>query len=316
MKVLVTGAGLVGCNVARLLRERGHEAILYDRAPDQAYIDSVAKSVPVVTADVQELSALIETLQAHDVDTIVHSAYQIGGSLRARPYAGVRANVDGCLALVEAARLCKVRRFLFTSSFGIYDWNRLPRAPLTEDFPLAGDNPYIASKIACEKLLESLAKSYGLEFAILRLAQVYGRGHYLGGDFAGGAVHEAIALALSGNPARIDPGVLTVNDYVYAKDVGQGVVRACEKPLNHLIYNIGSGVLASTQDVAAAIQKAVPGAKVEILARPLIGPIWRHEQMLDLDRSRKELGYRPRFDLADGVADFAAELAAGRVPPP
>lgn len=311
MKVLVTGAGLVGCNVARLLKERGHDAILYDRTPNQAYIDSVVKSVPVVAADVQDLSALIETLHDHRVDTVVHTAYLIGDSLRLRPYAGVRANVDGCLVLIEAARLAKVRRFIFTSTFGIYDWNLPPQSPLTEEFPVAGDNPYIASKIASERLLTSLASFYKLEFAILRLAQVYGRGHYLGGDFASRAIHEALAAALAGKPVKIDPGILSINDYVYAKDVAEGVLLSCERPLNHTVYNIGSGALGSTANLAEAIERAISGAHAEILSKPVIGPFWRHEQMLDLHRSRRDLGYTPRFDLADGIGDFVAELRAG-----
>ena len=258
----------------------------------------------------QDLSAVIETMQEHAVDTVVHTAYLIGDSLRQRPYTGMRANVDGCLALIEAARLCKVRRFLFTSSFGIYDWNQPPTAPLTEDFPLSGDNPYIASKIACEKLLASFARLYKLEFAILRLAQVYGRGHYLGGDFAGMAMHEALVSVLAGEPVRIDPGIVTLNDYVYARDVAAGVVLACEQPLKSLAYNIGSDMLGSTENVAAAIVSAVPGAKVEILAAPVVGPFWRHEQILDLNRAKQDLGYQPRFDLFRGVAEFAEELRA------
>ena len=312
MNVIVTGAGLVGCNVARVLKERGHDAILYDRSPNHAYIDSVVKSVPVVAADVQDLSALIETMQGRSVDTVVHTAYLIGESLRQRPYTGVRANVDGCLALIEAARLSKVRRFIFTSTFGLYDWNLPPQAPLTEDFPVSGDNPYIASKIASERLLTSFAKLYRLEFAILRLAQIYGRGHYLGGDFAGIAMHDALSSALAGKPVQIDPGVLTINDYVYAKDVAEGVVLACEKPLKYMVYNLGSGSLASPKDVAAAIVQAVPGAKVDILPKPVIGPFWRHEQTLDLTRARQDLGYKPQFDLARGLREFAAELGAGR----
>ncbi|MSQ71248.1 MAG: NAD(P)-dependent oxidoreductase [Betaproteobacteria bacterium] len=314
MNVLVTGAGLVGCNVARLLAERGHRATLFDRSPNRAYIASVAGDCPLAVGDVQDLSALIETIQNGKIDTIVHTAYLIGDSLSQRPYAGVRANVDGCLALIEAARLTGVKRFLFASTFGVYNWDLAPKAPvdapIKEDHPLAGEIFYLASKIASERLLVSFAKEYRIEFAILRFAQIYGRGHYLGGDFAGIAMHDALTTALAGKPVKLDPGIITINDHVYAKDVAMGVVLACEKPLKHGVYNIGSGQLSTPAEVAASIIAAVPGSKADILPKAVIGPYWVHEQMLDLTRAREDLGYAPQYNVARGLADFAGELRA------
>ena len=58
MKVLVTGAGLVGCHAARELTNRGHSVMVYDLAPDDAYIHSVAGDVSTVRGDVRDLPAL------------------------------------------------------------------------------------------------------------------------------------------------------------------------------------------------------------------------------------------------------------------
>jgi UDP-glucose 4-epimerase len=77
-----------------------------------------------------------------------------------------------------------------------------------------------------------------------------------------------------------------------------------------MVYNLGSGVLGTPQDVAAALARAIPGASVDILDKPVIGPYWRHEQILDLSRAREDLGYAPAFDVSRGVADFAADLRA------
>lgn len=308
MNVLVTGAGLVGCNVVKLLLDRGHAATLYDRSPNRPYIASVAPGAAVVAGDVQDLAALIETMQNAKIDTVVHTAYLIGDALNARPYAGVRANVDGSLALFEAARLTGAKRFLFASTMGVYNWDALPQAPLTEDYPLAGDVFYLACKIASERLLTAFANEYPIEFAILRLAQIYGRGHFAGGDYLGIALGGALAAALAGEPVELDPGIVTLNDHVYAKDVALGVVLACEKPLKHAVYNIGSGRLSTPDEVVAAIDAAVPGANARLLPQPVMGPYWRHEQILDLTRSRADLGYEPHYDVAKGVRDFAREL--------
>lgn len=313
MNVLVTGAGLVGCNTAQQLIERGHQVVLYDMAPNERYIRSVVESAPVVRGEVQDMPTVIEALQKHKIDIIVHTAFLIGGSIDQRPFAGVRANVDGALTLAEAARLTGVKRFLFAGTFGVYDWDKqspeIGASPIPEDFPvISADHFYLASKVAAEGLLGAFAKKYGFEYAIVRFAQIYGRGHYAAGDYAGPAMHDVLTKALAGEPVQIDPGVLSCNDYVYAKDVAQGMALACEKPLHHRIYHLGSGKLGSPEDVSNAIQQAVPGASVEVLPKPVVGPFWRHEQVLDLRRTRDEIGYAPRYDLVKGVADFAGEL--------
>jgi UDP-glucose 4-epimerase len=315
VNVLVTGAGLVGCNVARLLAERGHNAILVDRSPNKDYIASVAPQATVVATDVQELATLIETMQQHRVDTVVHTAFLIGASLMARPYAGVKANVDGSLALIEAAHLSGAKKFLFASTQGVYNYDAHPRlptvAPIGENSPLVGPLVYYtASKIACEQLLPLFAAEYKLAYATLRFAQIYGRGHYLAGDFLGMVMHDALAAAVAGKPVEMDPGIVTYNDHVYAKDVALGVVLACEKPLKHRVYNIGSGRLTGPDDVVAAIDAAFPGAKARMLPKPVVGPFWVHEQYLDITRMREDLGYEPQYDLKTGIADFARELRA------
>jgi len=87
-----------------------------------------------------------------------------------------------------------------------------------------------------------------------------------------------------------------------------GVVLACERALKHDLYNLGSGRLGTSQDVATAIQGAVPGADVAVLPKPTQGPFWRHEQRLDLTRSQADLGYEPAFDLNRCMSDFAEHL--------
>ena len=308
MNLFVTGAGLVGCHVAKLMTGRGHSVLLYDLAPNPAYVASVAPTAKVVQGDVGDLPGLLDVLRRHAVDVIIHSAFLIGERINAHPHAGMRANVDGAMALAEAARLSGVKRLLFASTFGIYRWDLSPAEPITEDFPVGGDRFYSASKIACERILSAFAKWYGFEFAILRFAQIYGPGHYAGGDAAGPAVHEALKAALAGRPVELDPGVLGTNDYVHAKDVAAGVGAACKRPLAHEVYNLGSGRLSDSADVAEAIRAAVPGAQVSVLPKPARKPFGRHEQRLDLTRSQADLGYEPAFDLTAGMVDFAGYL--------
>ncbi len=308
MNVLVTGAGLVGCHVAQRLHAQGHRAVLYDLAPRREYVAGVAPDAEIVQGDVCDLPGLIDALRRHEIEVVFHSAFLIGQRINDHPHAGMRTNVDGVMALAEAVRLAGVRRLLFSGTFGIYRWDLAPRQPIDEDFPIGGDRFYAASKIACEHILNAFATWYGFEFAVLRFAQIYGPGHYAGGDAAGPAMDEVLRAALAGEPVTIDPGVLSINDYVYCKDIAAGVALACERPLRHRLYNLGSGRLGTSEEVAEAIRAALPGASVKVLPRPVAGPFWTHEQRLDVSRAQADLGYEPAFDLAAGVADFADHI--------
>lgn len=308
MNVFITGAGLVGCNLARILNQRGHEVVLWDVYPRKEYIRSVAGDVPVEQGDMQDLAALIETMHRYKVETVVHTAFLIGQRIAERPYSGVRANVDGTLAAVEAAHLTGAKRFLFASTQGIYNL-RLATEPISEDAPYSeADRFYPACKVACERLLRAFNQAYELEIVLLRFAQIYGRGHYAGGDGLGPVMHTMLAAAAAGRPVSIDPGRVQRNDLVYAKDVADGVALACEKPLKHTSYNIGSGRIVAAADIMNAIRKVLPEVPVQLLPGLVTGDAPSREYPLDITRAQVDLGYDPHYDIEKGVAAFINEL--------
>jgi nucleoside-diphosphate-sugar epimerase len=77
-------------------------------------------------------------------------------------------------------------------------------------------------------------------------------------------------------------------------------------------FNLGTGTLTTGEDLAAAVRKACPGVRVEVEEQPARQRGPAGEQPLDMARSRQELGYAPKFDLAQGIADFVRELQAAK----
>ena len=308
MNILITGAGLVGCHVARTLSERGHRPALYDVSPRENYVRRVAGDLPVFRGDVRDLPALVETMQQERTDAVVHTAYVIGDRLAQRPYAGLGANIGGAIAVAEAARLTGVPRLVFASTFGVYQWGLRPTAPVTEEYPVISNAFYRASKLACEVILQSYAGAYGLEVATARFAQVYGYGHYTGGDLIGEVLHRLLETGLRGGPVDVDSQLFGSNDYVYAKDVARGVALLCEKPLKSRVFNLGSGVLSRVEDVVEALRAALPGVEV----RPIEGGSMNYTpdraQPLSILRLQEETGYRSGYDLTEGLKDFAQDL--------
>ena len=308
MNILITGAGLIGCHFAREMGLHGHQAVIYDLAPMEPYVRSVAGDVPVVKGDVRDLPALMDVIREHRVEAVFHSAGLIGPRVAEHPYTGLSINVGGAIAVGEACRLSGVRRLVFAGSFAVYNWDLPPAAPIDEDFPTTQNTFYGGSKVACEQILRAYASTYGLELALLRFAQVYGRGHYVGGSSGGIAMHGVVETASRAEPVRIDPRHFGINEYVYIEDVVQGLAMAFERPLVSRAFNIGTGVLHSPADVAEALRRACPGLQVEVLPGPAQRPGQRRDQPLDLTRAREELGYNPRFDLTRGIAAFVEEL--------
>src|SRR5712691_1317616 len=207
----------------------------------------------------------------------------------------MRINVDGAMALVEAARLVQAKRFLFMSTQAVYDFARAT-GPIPEDGYLAeGENHYVGSKIACERIWRVFASSYQLAFAIRRLAQVCGHAAECAGDVLGVVLQNAIADRLAGRNGELDPGMFDQNDLVSIKDVARGRALASERPFEHSIYNIGSGRVTGPQELAEAVRSVSPHAKVEVLAESRSGIRWGHTNHLDINRAREDLGYEPLF---------------------
>jgi UDP-glucose 4-epimerase len=292
------------------MTQRGHRLVLYDVAPNERYVRSVAGDVTLVRGDIRDLPALLETMQHHHVETVLHTAGLIGAKVAEPIYTGFSINIGGAIAVAEACRLSGVRRLVFASTNGVYNRALAPTVPIHEDFPVGGEVAYSSSKVACEQVLRAYATQYGLEVALLRPAQVYGRGHYAGGSSGGLAMDSVVSSAVKGGPVQIGARFAGLQEYVYVKDVAQGAALACEKPLNtkSRAFNLGTGALTTQEDLASAIRQACPGARVEIAQAPPRPEPTRKDQPLDPSRSREELGYTPKFDLAQGVADFVKEL--------
>jgi UDP-glucose 4-epimerase len=310
MNILVTGAGLIGSNFTQEMIRQGHQVVLYDIAPNTAFIKRVVGEVPIVAGDIRDLPTLVETMQRHQINTVFHSAGLLGPTDE-RPYIGLSINIGGTIAVAEAARLTGVRRFVFASTFGVYQWTPPPKAPVSETHPLEGAGFYGGSKEAGERIVVAYGNKYGMEVAIPRFAGVYGAGHYAGGSSVGRRFHQLMQAVVSGGPVRIDAAAFGNYEYVYVKDIAQGLALASQRPLKSRTFNLGTGIVSTAADLAEALRTAFPKVEVEIIPAPPEKPI-PDRQPLNLTRSKQELGYSPQFDLIKGLTDFANELRKAR----
>ncbi|OGQ81124.1 MAG: hypothetical protein A3F90_04035 [Deltaproteobacteria bacterium RIFCSPLOWO2_12_FULL_60_19] len=307
MNILVTGAGLIGCHLAKRLADGGDRVALYDLSPNRDYIDKIVGKdrAEIVAADVRDLPALLNALKQSQADTVVHTAGLIGKRVAENSYTGATNNILATIHVLEAARLLGLRRVVFVSTFGVYDREKIKPGPVTEDAPIGGHNLYTTTKVCSEHLLHAYTYQYNLDSVIVRPAGVFGRGHYVGGSTVGKVVRDFALTVIKGAPFTIDAKLYFSNEYVYAKDVALALELACKaQSLKQRIYNAGSGVVTRAADLARVARELNP--KVEV---KLVGAGDDDEdQPLDLSHSKAELGYVPQYPLKAALRDYMEEL--------
>jgi nucleoside-diphosphate-sugar epimerase len=295
---LITGLGLVGTSYAQNALKRGEKVVFYDVAPRKDFLAHKlgGADVTVVQRDIRDLPSLIETLQKHKCDTVLHTAGLIGGKVAQPVYTGLQINVMGTINVAEAVRLTGVKRLVQISTFGVYDRRQGEPNPIDEDFRRGPGEPYGNSKVAKELMVEAYQRMFGFELIVLRLANVYGVGHFAGGSGGGEMVQNMLQTGIKGGVVKI------------AQEVGRALDKAATTPLKEPVtLNIGTGVVISFDNLVATAEKLLPKLQVEII--PGTKPRSAKQPMV-IKKAKEVLGWQPDFDIEAGFKDYIEELKA------
>ena len=309
MNVLITGAGLIGSNAARHAVDAGHRVALFDLSPNRDYIEKIVSpgKADIVAADMRDLPALLAALEKFSVDTIVHTAGLIGSRVQENSYTGATNNILGTINILEAARLRKIRRVVYVSTFGVYDRGKINDSVIRETHTIGGHNLYATTKICSEHLVHAYASMYSLDTIIIRPGGVFGRGFYVGGSTVGKVMRDLALAIIKGDPITIDAKTYGPNEYVYGKDVGRTLLLACQAQTpKQRIYNAGTGVVHGPEELAAVVRELAPRTKVKISGTS--GADKSRNIPMDISVSKAELGYAPKFMLKDALRDYMEDL--------
>ena len=309
MNILITGAGLIGSNAARHAVDNGHKAALFDLSPNRDYVDKIVgrDKAGIVAADMRDLPALLSALEKFNVDTIVHTAGLIGSRVQENSYTGATNNILGTINILEAARLRKVRRVVYVSTFGVYDRSKINDNAIREAHPIGGHNLYATTKVCSEQLVHAYASMYDLDTMIIRPGGVFGRGFYIGGSTVGKVMRDLALAIIKGEPIMIDAKTYGPNEYVYGKDVGMALFLACvvQSPKQR-VYNAGTGVVHGPQELAAVVRELAPRSEVKVSGTSAADKT--RSIPMDISVSKTELGYAPKFMLKDALRDYVEDL--------
>jgi len=310
MATLITGLGLVGTSYAQLALKRGESIVFYDFAPRKDFLAHKlgTANVTVVQRDVRDLPALLETIQKHKVDKVIHTAGLIGGKVAQPLYSGLQINVMGTINVAEAVRLTGVKRLVQISTMGIYDRRLEGDSPIEENFHRGPGEPYGNSKVAKELMVEAYQRLYGFELIIVRLANVYGVGHFAGGSGGGEMVQNLLQTGIKGGVVKINQEQARDFEYIYYKDLGRALDKAATVGLSApTTLNIGTGVIVTFDDLVGTAEKLLPKLQVEII--PGTKPRSSKQPMV-IAKAKQLLGWEPQYNLEAGFKDYIGELKA------
>lgn len=315
--VMVTGGtGVIGAWVTRQLVEQGTKVVTYSRHLDTALVKDIMGRFDSMLGDIGDLPRLIQTVKQYKVDRIIHLSAILGEQPETNPREGYRVNAEGTLNVLEVARLMDVKRVVCASSKAVYDVTRGDYGhpaykPMAEDYPRIPNTVYGTTKVFVENMGLDFNRVYGLDFVALRFSSPYGIGRLARHGIVS-ITSRIIESAMLNQPLDIPQGAEQKDDFIYHRDVANGIVLACfADKLEHRIFNIGSGK-GETLTHMIEIMSKIMGRKVPITIGPGLDYLRRRRtnrySVFNIERAGKELGYSHGYDLESGVRDYVETM--------
>lgn len=300
MNVLVTGgAGLIGMALRERLAQGGHGIVATD-------ITDFGRNDPLlVLGTLGDGDQLDRLASDRNISAIVHCAAISGPMLaKGQPMLLVDANIRATAQLLNLARRHGIHRFVNCSSVGVY--GNVGKGLIAEDTPLHPNSVYGATKIAGEALIEGFANEYGVDGVSLRIGRVYGP-YRRANCHLGAIIRDAAADRTT--QIRCDPAF--PYHYVYVDDVAEAIeVALTAHRLPSRVYNVGGGEALTMPEIATQAKAAIPEARIELVSGEDEVPDF--QEAFSLSRIERELGWRPRFSLGDGLRAYRDAIVRGR----
>ena len=302
MDVLVTGgAGFIGSHVVDALVARGHQVTVIDNLSTGKRAN-LSTEVSLVEVDLRsdDLDAVFQRVRPQAVFHLAAQA-SVPKSV-ADPATDAEINILGTINLLERCRDAGVRRVVYSATGGAL-YGEPEQTPCTEEHPIRPLSPYGVGKYVGETYVEMYGRLYGLEYAILRYANVYGPRQDPFGE--AGVVAIFGQRMVGGKDVVVFGDGTQERDFVYVEDVARANLLALERGSGQAL-NIGCGVGTSVNELVARLREATGYEREPTYTEPRAGDVYRIA--LDASRARRELGWEPKVSLEEGLRRTVASI--------
>jgi UDP-glucose 4-epimerase len=298
---LITGiGGFIGSSLARALLARGEQVRGVDNfsTGNRKNIAELLDRIDFRDTDILDLDAMHKACAG--VDYVLHQAAipSVPKSVL-DPLASNRANLDGTVNVLVAARDAKVKRVVFAASSSVY--GETPTLPKRESMTPDPISPYAVAKLASEHYLISFYRCYQLETVALRYFNIFGPRQDPSSPYSG-VLAKFITIMLRGEQPAIYGDGEQSRDFTYIDNAVEANLLACQAPAAKAagqVFNVATGRRVSLNETFKLLQ-GLTSYSGQPKYEPERGGDIKHS-LADISKAESALGYKPKVDFEEGL---------------
>ncbi len=298
---MITGiGGFIGSSLARELLKRGQQVRGVDNfsTGKPGNLASILSEIDFREADILDLEAMKQACRG--VDYVFHQAAipSVPKSVQ-DPIGSNRANIDGTVNVLVAARDAKVKRVVYAASSSAYgDTPTLPKHEAMTPDPIS---PYAVAKLASEHYMISFYRCYGLETVALRYFNIFGPRQDPTSPYSG-VLAKFITQMLKGKQPTIFGDGEQSRDFTYIDNAVEANLLACKAPAVQVagkVFNVATGRRVTLNETFKLLQSLISYSGPPAYTAERGGDI-KHS-LADISLAEKYLGYKPSVDFEEGL---------------
>jgi dTDP-glucose 4,6-dehydratase len=304
MNILVTGAaGFIGSQFVRTVfaesptdRVTVLDALTYAGNPENLKDVEREPRYRFVKGSIGDVNVVEKIIVDDQIEAVVNFAAEshVDRSLAGGAVIFARTNFEGTVALLEACKKVKVKRFLQVSTDEVYGSIEGGRF-FTEESPLHPNNPYSAAKAAADLMVQTYVHSFGLDAVITRSSNNYGPRQY-----PEKFIPVLVSKALGNKRCPVYGDGLQVRDWLHVEDNCRGILLALQKGRAGEVYNLGGMTERTNIEIVRKILAILgkPESLIEFVTDRL-GHDRRYA--VSIIKATRELGWSPAIDFEWGL---------------